>query len=329
MTQTEMTALAIPVQQVRPDPKQPRHLLPPDLCQSLADGSAPFEILDQLRERGTRDKWIRERLAELDALADSIAADGLIQPIRVFQDAEDRYRIEAGERRWWAHQILLGRGDTRFKTIAAFVIPQAVEDTALLRRRVAENVFRSDFTAIEMARAMAARKQEIIASEPALSRREVETRVGKENGMSDRRVRQFLALVKLPSDVQEIAQRARLGESQLRILVGIKDPARQMAAAQALIHPVQKKPRQQERSTSGKRSTRTPRRPQRPEKASKKRKDFDVSGLIGLAKGLQSRNVERVAQELRSRVSEDEAERKAIACLRDVLDRGLSGTANS
>ena len=179
MSDEQLTAISIPIKQIRPDPTQPRRLLPCDLVEAFASGISPSDILAQLRERGKRQRWVRERAAELEALADSIATDGLMQPIRVFQDGDDAYRIEAGERRWWAHQILLGRGDSRFETIAAFVIQPEVEDKGILRRRVAENVHRSGFTAIELARAMATRAEEIATAEPTLSRREIDRRVRK------------------------------------------------------------------------------------------------------------------------------------------------------
>ena len=110
MTETEQIARLIPIQYIRPDPDQPRRLLPVDLAQSLAAGGSPLDILGQLRARGERDKWIRERLQELDALAQSITDDGLMQPIRVIRDGDERYRIEEGERRWWAHHILVQQG---------------------------------------------------------------------------------------------------------------------------------------------------------------------------------------------------------------------------
>ena len=111
----------------------------------------------------------------------------------------------------------------------------------LLRRRVAENVLRSDFTAIELARAMASRIQEILTAEPGTKRDEAERRVGSENGMSDRRVRQFVALLTLSLGAQELAQQARLSENSLRPIVSIKDPARQLVAVRELIHPAQEK----------------------------------------------------------------------------------------
>ncbi len=231
----------IPIQLVRPDPEQPRRLLSTDLAQSLAAGSSPFDILEQLRARSKRNKWVRVRLHELDALAQSIADDGLMQPIRVIRDSDDRYRIEEGERRWWAHHILVQQGKEQFQHIAAFVLDKDGASRGLLRRRVAENVQRSGFTAIELARAMANRIQEILAAEPGIKRGEAERRVGGENGMSDRRVRQFVALLTLSPEAQELAQQARLTENALRKIVGIKDTASQLAAIRKLAHPSQRK----------------------------------------------------------------------------------------
>lgn len=241
MSQNEQITRLIPLHQIRPDPAQPRQLLPPDLLAVLGSGGSPFDILDQLRTRAEYDKWIHERLTELDALAHSIADDGLMNPIRVIAEGDERYRIEEGERRWWAHHILVQQGEEQFQIIRAFVVEPTSVSSGLLRRRVAENVLRSDFTAIELGRAMASRIQEIIEAEPGIKRVEAESRVGKENGMSDRRVRHFVGLLKLAPDTQELAQQARLTENALRRIVGIKDPAKQLAAARELMHPRQKK----------------------------------------------------------------------------------------
>jgi ParB family chromosome partitioning protein len=258
MSENEQITHLIPICQIRPDPDQPRQLLPPDLAGMLSFGASPLDILNQLRARAERDKWTRERLTELDALAHSIDEDGLMNPIRVIPDGADRYRIEEGERRWWAHHILVAQGKELFQHIAAFVVEKDDGTSGLLRRRVAENVLRSDFTAIELARAMANRIQEILAAEPGIRQGEAERRVGKENGMSDRRVRQFVALLTLSPEVQELAQRARLTENSLRQVVGIKDSAGQLAAVRELIHPARKeivsrppsKPKSQRKSES-------------------------------------------------------------------------------
>ncbi len=241
MPNNEGTTRLISIHQIRPDPSQPRKLLPPDLSEELASGSSAVAVLGQLRARAEHKRWLRERLTDLDALAHSIGEDGLMNPIRVFSDGNDRYTIEEGERRWWAHHILVEQGKEQFETIAAFVVEPERESSGLLRRRVAENVLRSDFTAIELARAMAARIQEILAANPDTKQGDAEKQVGKENGMSDRRVRQFVALLTLSPEAQALAQQACLTENSLRRIVGIKNSAKQLAAVRDLIHPSRKK----------------------------------------------------------------------------------------
>ena len=243
MSDSDLIAQLIPIARIRPDPAQPRRLLPPDLQQVLVAGTSAFDILVQLRSRAERNKWIREQLAELDGLAQSISDDGLMNPIRVIAEGDERYHIEEGERRWWAHHILVQQGKEQFQAIRAFVVEPSTVSTGLLRRRVAENVLRSDFTAMELARAMASRIQEIQEAEPGIKRSEVERRVGNENGMTDRRVRQFLSLLTLSLEAQELAQQARLTERALRRAVGIKEPGKQLAAVRELLQPVKKKSR--------------------------------------------------------------------------------------
>lgn len=329
MTDQQMIAVKIPLNQIRPDPAQPRRLLPRDLAELLFAGTPPPEILAQLRKRAKHNKWIRGRVEELDALADSIAVDGLIQPIRVFQDGDNAYRIEAGERRWWAHHILVERGDSRFVNIDAFVIEPKSEDRGILRRRVAENVHRSGFTAIELARAMATRADEISSVDSTLSRREIEKRVGKENGMSDRRVRQFMGLLNLTDKVQEIAQQARLPEGTLRTLVSIKDPVHQLDAARAMVHPKPKSTPSRIRSkvkiASGNRLCVN----------STLRKRIDkpratvVQSLIALAKKMKTQDPKTVGKQLKQMIAKSVIERDAILYLHRVLNMGLGNADNS
>ncbi|MCL4529054.1 MAG: ParB/RepB/Spo0J family partition protein [Chloroflexi bacterium] len=329
MTDQQLTAIALPIDQVHPDPKQPRRLLPRDLADAFASGTPVSEILAQLHARAQKNKWVREKLQKLDGLADSIATDGLYQPIRVIQGQENQYHIEQGERRWWAHHLLLARGDERFREILAFVLSSETSDSTKLRRQVGENIHRSDFTAIELARAMADRINEIIFAEPQLTRREAERRVGKENGMSDRRVRQFLALLTLAPQVQELAQEARVSESSLRSLVGIKEPERQIAVLRHLISAPRKKPRSVARKKNGKKASETARsrRTKRAVNNDKAARQWAVDRIVSLGRTLQGQQYDVLERELRKRVSRKESDRNAIICLRDVIEDGLKQAA--
>jgi ParB/RepB/Spo0J family partition protein len=103
----------IPMDQVEPDPEQPRKVFEP-----IA-----------LRE-----------------LARTIRHDGLLQPIEVRPVGPDRYRITFGERRWRAHQI------NRAATIRAYVTEEAVNLTDTRVRQIVENDQRQDVTPLEQAR---------------------------------------------------------------------------------------------------------------------------------------------------------------------------------
>ncbi len=352
MTEQNLDGQLIPIDQIRPDPAQPRKLLPPDLVEVLASGGAAFDILDQLRARAERDKWTRERLKELDALAHSIGEDGLMNPIRVIADSDELYRIEEGERRWWAHHILVQQGKECFQTIPAFVVEPTSVSSGLLRRRVAENVLRSNFTAIELGRAMASRIQEILDAEPGTKRSEAERCVGKENGMSDRRVRQFVALLKLSPEAQELAQQARLSENALRQIKGIKDEAGQLAAIRELMHPSRKNtttrasaraekhrkatPRLHGRAHSqGKHvpvSQKPPSRDKRTARRSKTKKTRQVTEngafrslkkILSLANSFKPTDWKRLRAVAWGRIMKGEADRHTLSKLRDVLERGL------
>jgi ParB/RepB/Spo0J family partition protein len=328
MTEQQLNVTLLPITQVHPDPRQPRRLLPKDLANAFADGMPASEILASLRARAEKNRGVRERMLELDALADSIATDGLYQPIRVIQEGDESYRIEQGERRWWAHRVLLGRGDERFQVIPAFVLKPDTSDKGVLRRQVSENVHRSNFTAMELARAMANRIAEIASLEPDLPRREVERRVGKENGMTDRRVRQFVALLSLAPSVQELAQEVRLGEGALRPLAQIKEPERQMAALRKIMFLPRKRPVSTVRSSKPERNRRTKsiraRRPSAPIKRAKNPNLSVVDRVVRAARLWHVEQAKMVERELGARIFSNAKDYEAIAFLRNALDRVLA-----
>jgi len=128
----------LPLAAIRPDPNQPRRVLPPSIHARVnpTDGTTP------LMPRPAMEEWIR--LAETDSeakdaldalatLARSIRKNGLINPITVISHETDyaAYRIETGERRWWAYWYLIAIGDdTNTNTIPARVIDKDVSITA-------------------------------------------------------------------------------------------------------------------------------------------------------------------------------------------------------
>jgi ParB-like chromosome segregation protein Spo0J len=166
----------------RPDPNQPRRLLPDDLRERLQAGEAPAEVLWEAwerclgkglyqamrsrdlspaealvrrREEGVLDLALQLTLEGLVELADSIALHGLRQPINVYDRGEGRYRIAEGERRWWAHVYLLNvLLHFEASTILARVHPLPDDELSVLARQQAENVHRRDLSAVARARAI-------------------------------------------------------------------------------------------------------------------------------------------------------------------------------
>ena len=102
----------------------------------------------------------------VSGLAESIKAQGLIQPVVVRPRLEGGYELIAGERRWRAAK------EASIATVPAVVREADDRDTLLLG--LVENVAREDLSPIEEARAYA-----MLIDEFGLSLGEVAERVGK------------------------------------------------------------------------------------------------------------------------------------------------------
>jgi ParB family transcriptional regulator, chromosome partitioning protein len=130
----------------------------------------------------------RTRFADkaLDELAQSIAVNGIVQPI-VVRKQGTRYQIVAGERRWRAAQRA---GLRRIPAVA-----KEVSDDKLLELALIENIQRQELNPIEEATAY----RNLIDS-IGLTQEQVAERVGKERSL----VATSLRLLKLPDDMQNV-----------------------------------------------------------------------------------------------------------------------------
>ncbi|HWQ00160.1 MAG TPA: ParB/RepB/Spo0J family partition protein, partial [Vicinamibacterales bacterium] len=109
-----------------------------------AAAGRPIEIdLDQLRPNRFQPRQQVDDAA-LDELAQSIRANGVIQPI-VVRRVADGYEIIAGERRWRAAQ--------RAGLLRVPAIVREVPDDKLLEVALIENIQREDLNPVEQARA--------------------------------------------------------------------------------------------------------------------------------------------------------------------------------
>jgi len=139
-------------------------------------------------------------------LAESIRAQGLIQPIVVRPRLEGGYELIAGERRWRAAR------EAGIATVPAVV--RSADDRDSLLLGLVENVAREDLSPVEEARAYA-----MLIDEFALSLGEVSDRVGKSKPSVSNRIR----LLELPDDVLAMVGRNELTEGHARAVLAVPD----------------------------------------------------------------------------------------------------------
>ena len=142
----------------------------------------------------------------VSGLAESIRAQGLIQPVVVRPRLEGGYELIAGERRWRAAR------EAGLDTVPAVVRDADNRDTLLLG--LVENVAREDLSPIEEARAYA-----VLIDEFSLSLGEIADRVGKSKPTVSNRIR----ILELPEDVLAMIARRELTEGHARAVLAVPD----------------------------------------------------------------------------------------------------------
>ena len=153
---------------------------------------------------------------ELEALAKSIEAQGVIQPIVVSPAEQDgRYDIVAGERRWRAARAA---GLTEVPVI----VREVEGDRELLELALVENLQRSDLNALEEALAYQSLRERFELSQAAIAER-----VGKDRST----VTNALRLLKLPPEVQDLIRDGQLSAGQARPLLSLSSASEQKAVA--------------------------------------------------------------------------------------------------
>ena len=140
--------------------------------------------------------------AQLDELADSIKAQGVIQPIVVRALAKGSYEIVAGERRWRASQ--------RAGLTEVPVVIRALDDRSVVAMALIENIQREDLNPLEEANAL----QQLI-SEFGLTHAEAAQAVGK----SRTTVTNLLRLLELPVAIRELINSRQLEMGHARALL--------------------------------------------------------------------------------------------------------------
>ena len=183
-------------------------------------GSTPTEVdVDQIspNEHQPRHRFEDGRL---DELAQSIRANGVIQPI-VVRKVDGGYRIIAGERRWRAAQRA---GLTRVPVVIKEVA--AGSDAQLLEMALIENIQREDLNPIDQAAAY-----EKLSADFQMTQEEIAAAVGKDRSS----VANHMRLLKLPQEVRAEVASGRLSMGHARALIALPDEASQRQIARDVI----------------------------------------------------------------------------------------------
>ena len=158
----------------------------------------PIDLIDpsSLQPRTIFDET---KLAEL---AQSISSNGVVQPLLLRRKGQ-RYELIAGERRWRAAQL------AGLSKVPAVI--RSVSDDKVLELALIENIQREDLNPIEEARAY-----KKLIDTVGLTQETVAERVGRDRSY----VTNYLRLLKLPNDLQDLLQKGKLSTGHARALLG-------------------------------------------------------------------------------------------------------------
>lgn len=188
-------------------------------AQSLsAEGTLKDLPLSQLQpgQYQPRKVMADEALAEL---AESIKAQGVIQPIVVRQVGHESYEIIAGERRWRASR------QAGLQKVPCII--KGIDDRAAIAMALIENIQREDLNAIEEAQAL-----EQLQSEFSLTHQQVADAVGKSRAS----VSNLLRLNQLSTPVKTMVEQRQLEMGHARALLALTEAEMQLEAAQTVVN---------------------------------------------------------------------------------------------
>ena len=153
--------------------------------------------------------------AELQELADSIAANGLIQPLTVRELPSGYFQIIAGERRWRA---------SRLAGIAEVpVVVMDVDDKKAMELALIENLQRQDLNPVEEALGY-----RMLMEEFGMTQEDTARQVGK----SRPAVANALRLLNLSPKVLELLREGRITAGHAKAILSLKSPKKQEEVAQ-------------------------------------------------------------------------------------------------
>ncbi|WP_293643814.1 ParB/RepB/Spo0J family partition protein [Thiolapillus sp.] len=178
-----------------------------------AGDGVPKMLAVDLVQRGRfqpRRHFDEDRLREL---ADSIAAQGVVQPVVVRPAGENTYELIAGERRWRAAQLA---GLTEIP-----VVVRDVDDQAAMAMGLIENIQRDDLNPLEEAQAL-----HRLLEEFELTHQQIAQAVGK----SRTTVTNLMRLLELNPDVKVQVEAGHLEMGHARALLSLEADLQSQAA---------------------------------------------------------------------------------------------------
>jgi len=175
----------VPVEQIHPNPRQPRK------------------------------RFDHEATA---GLADSMRAQGVIQPVVLRPRLEGGYELIAGERRWRAAR------EAGLPSVPAVI--READDRETLLLGLVENVAREDLSPIEEARGYA-----VLIDEFELSLGDLSERVGRSKPAISNKLR----LLDLPDDVLGMVERGELTEGHARAVLAVPDQVGRRKLARKIV----------------------------------------------------------------------------------------------
>ncbi|MBI4042062.1 MAG: ParB/RepB/Spo0J family partition protein [Deltaproteobacteria bacterium] len=189
----------------------------PDSSTPLRDGAyllCPIDLIEANEEQPRR----HFSEPQLRDLAQSIHQHGILQPIIVKHNEQNKYTIVAGERRWRAAKL------ADLKQVP--IIVQDVSADRALQLALVENIQREDLNCIEEAEAYHQLQQKF-----SLKQEEISEQVGKDRST----IANYLRLLSLPSDIREDLIAARLTMGHARALLSLKNPERDLQRVKKII----------------------------------------------------------------------------------------------
>jgi len=162
-----------------------------------------------------RTNFNEERLEEL---AQSIRSNGIIQPLLVRSINNEKYQLIAGERRWRAAQ--------RAGLLKVPCLLKEITDDKMLELALIENIQRQELNVIEEAHAY-----KRLIDTLGLTQEMVAQRVGRDRTF----ITNYLRLLRLPEDIQQLVEADKLSMGHARALLGIDDVDVQRKLAKNII----------------------------------------------------------------------------------------------